>query len=126
MAAATTPAAASADGDDGPVECDLGKKEHWDAEFSAALETFRDSGDAGVCWFEDQLGRKLLDLFDDADGWPADVRVRCAVARRHHVSCVHVCASVGVELLVLVGVVCGGRVTDVVRHIVANAGGPAA
>ncbi len=34
--------------EDGPADvCDLGKKSHWDAEFTQALQAYKETGDAG-------------------------------------------------------------------------------
>lgn len=46
--------------------CDLGKKSHWDAEFARDLAVFRETGDPGYAWFEEQLGSRLLAFFDES------------------------------------------------------------
>ena len=66
-AAAGAGVGSTADAVDASAEgCDLGKKSHWDTEFANTLAAFQESGDPGYCWFEEQLGRRLLDLFDDS------------------------------------------------------------
>jgi SAM-dependent methyltransferase len=53
---------------------DLGKKSHWDNEFARDLAIFRETGDPGYAWFEEQLGSRLVSFFDGNSLIPADAR----------------------------------------------------
>ena len=54
--------------------CDLGKKSHWDTEFGRDLAIFRETGDPGYAWFEEQLGSRLVAFFDESDVLPTDAK----------------------------------------------------
>jgi hypothetical protein len=66
---ATEPVTASSE------QSDLGKKSHWDNEFARDLAIFRETGDPGYAWFEEQLGSRLVSFFDESSLLPADTRV---------------------------------------------------
>lgn len=50
--------------------CDLGKKSHWDTEFGRDLAIFRETGDPGYAWFEEQLGSRLVTFFESSPHVP--------------------------------------------------------